>query len=105
MSIQFIRNGEFTMATIQIRIDDAIKTAADSLFSSLGLDTSTAVRMFIAASLENDGIPFAVAHKADSNAAILEAIERRESGVQFLTAEQSLANMQAAIKAGAEYGS
>jgi len=92
------------LATIQVRIDDAIKTAADSLFTSLGLDTSTAVRMFIAASLENDGIPFAIAHKTDSGAAISEAIERRKSGVEFLTAKQSLANMRAAIKAGAEYG-
>jgi len=48
------------MATIQVRIDDNMKADADSLFSTLGLDTSTAVRMFIAAALENDGIPFAV---------------------------------------------
>jgi len=92
------------MATIQIRIDDTIKTAADYLFTSLGLDTSTAVRMFIAASLENNGIPFKVTHKVDSNTAISEAIERRKSGFEFLTAEQSLANMRAAIKAGVEYG-
>jgi DNA-damage-inducible protein J len=92
------------MATIQIRIDDTIKTAADSLFASLGLDTSTAVRMFIAASLENSGIPFTVAHKVDSNMAISEAIERRKSGIEFLTAEQSLKNMRAAIKAGADNG-
>jgi len=92
------------MATIQIRIDDTIKTAADYLFSSLGLDTSTAVRMFIAASLENNGIPFKIMHNVDSNIAISEAIERRKSGVEFLTAEQSLSNMRAAIKAGVEYG-
>ena len=48
------------MATIQVRIDDNIKVAADELFVSLGLDTSTAVRMFISAALENDGIPFKV---------------------------------------------
>ncbi len=48
------------MAAIQIRLDDNIKTAADSLFSALGLDTSTAIRMFIAAAIEHDGIPFAV---------------------------------------------
>jgi DNA-damage-inducible protein J len=94
----------FSMATIQIRIDDTIKMAADSLFTSLGLDTSTAVRMFIAASLENNGFPFAVSRKADNNASISEAIERRKSGFDFLTADQSLANMRAAIKAGAEYG-
>jgi len=39
------------MAAIQVRVADHTKTAADSLFSSLGLDTSTAVRMFLAASL------------------------------------------------------
>jgi DNA-damage-inducible protein J len=47
------------MATIQVRVDDSTKTAVDSLFASLGLDTSTAVRMFLAASLANDGLPFA----------------------------------------------
>ncbi|MDR3212507.1 MAG: type II toxin-antitoxin system RelB/DinJ family antitoxin [Azoarcus sp.] len=48
------------MATIQVRVDENIKTAVDALFSSLGLDTSTAVRMFLAASLERAGLPFAV---------------------------------------------
>ena len=48
------------MATIQIRIDDNTKMAADSLFTSLGLDTSTAVRMFISAAIDHDGIPFAI---------------------------------------------
>jgi len=42
------------MATIQVRVDDETKSAVDSLFSSLGLDTSTAVRMFFKASLDND---------------------------------------------------
>ena len=48
------------MANIQVRIDDATKIAADSLFNSLGLDTSTAVRMFISSALDNKGIPFEV---------------------------------------------
>jgi DNA-damage-inducible protein J len=48
------------MATIQVRVDDSTKTAIDSLFASLGLDTSTAVRMFLTASLEHSGLPFAV---------------------------------------------
>jgi addiction module RelB/DinJ family antitoxin len=48
------------MATIQVRVDDSIKSAADSLFGSLWLDISTAVRMFLAASLERSGLPFAV---------------------------------------------
>ena len=53
------------MATIQVRVDDGMKAAADSLFSDLGLDTSTAVRMFIAAALETDGLPFVVKRARD----------------------------------------
>ena len=48
------------MATMQIRIEDNTKAAADDLFSSLGFDTPTAVRMFIIASLNNNGLPFEV---------------------------------------------
>lgn len=34
------------MATLQVRIDDTLKKQADALFSSLGLDTTTAIRIF-----------------------------------------------------------
>jgi len=50
------------VATIQVRVDDNVKARADSLFGSLGLDTSTAVRMFLFIALENKGIPFAIKH-------------------------------------------
>ncbi|MBD5461070.1 MAG: type II toxin-antitoxin system RelB/DinJ family antitoxin [Lachnospiraceae bacterium] len=53
------------MATLQIRIDDMLKKQADALFSSLGLDTSTAIRIFLNAAIENSGIPFSVQHKKD----------------------------------------
>jgi DNA-damage-inducible protein J len=46
--------------TIQIRVDDKIKNAADDLYSGLGLDISTAVRMFLYASLQAGGLPFEV---------------------------------------------
>jgi DNA-damage-inducible protein J len=81
-----------------VRVDDNLKESADTLFTSLGLDTSTAIRMFLVASMEAGGIPFAVAHRPDRDSAVLEAIERRKSGAAFLTAQQSLANMRAAIK-------
>jgi DNA-damage-inducible protein J len=87
------------MATIQIRVDDNTKAAADSLFSSLGLDTSTAVRMFISASLEYGGIPFPV-KRADArkpNAELREAMEdvrlRRNLHGPFATAEGAVRSM------------
>ncbi len=46
--------------TIQLRVDDYLKSAADDLFTSLGLDTSTAIRIFLAMSIETGGIPFEI---------------------------------------------
>lgn len=84
------------MATIQVRVDDGTKTAVDSLFSSLGLDTSTAVRMFLMASLENDGLPFPVKHRT-LKPDLLEAIEdtrlRRNLHGPFKTAEEAVNSM------------
>ena len=46
--------------TIQVRVDDFIKNAADELFKGLGLDTSTAVRIFLTIAIETGGLPFEV---------------------------------------------
>ena len=87
------------MATIQIRVDDSMKASADSLFASLGLDTSTAVRMFISAALEHDGLPFKVRRNGirKPNAELREAIEdvrlRRNLYGPFKTAEEAVAAM------------
>jgi len=92
------------MATLQVRVDDNLKTAADDLFTSLGLDTSTAVRMFLVASMEAGGIPFAVKRMVDSavdrDAAIREAMDRRKSGERFYTADEFLSHIKTAITEG-----
>ena len=84
------------MATIQIRVDDNIKIAADSLFNSLGLDTSTAVRMFLSAALANDGLPFEVKHRVP-NTDLLEAIADTRNRCNlhgpYKTAEEAVAAM------------
>ena len=89
--------------TIQVRVDDELKDSADSLFTSLGLDTSTAVRMSLVASIDVGGIPFAITRGVDRDASIREAIAYRKAGGKFLTAEQSLENMRYAMKAGGEF--
>jgi addiction module RelB/DinJ family antitoxin len=43
---------------LQVRVDDKLKAAADSVFASMGFDTSTAVRMFLTAAVETRSIPF-----------------------------------------------
>jgi len=84
------------MATIQIRVDDNLKMEADDLFTSLGLDMSTAVKMFLTAALENDGIPFAIRriNHRKPNAELREAMEdvRLERNLYgpFVTAEDAV---------------
>ena len=89
------------MATIQVRVDSNTKTAVDTLFSSLGLDTSTAVKMFLAASLENNGLPFPVKRRtvqsdtvqSDLQEAIDDTRLRRNLHGPFKTAEKAVAAM------------
>jgi len=83
--------------TIQVRIDDELKNSADSLFASLGMDTSTAIRIFLVASLEAGGIPFAVRHGANNDRNIQMAIDHRKNGGEFLSTSQSLETMKIAI--------
>lgn len=44
----------------QVRIDSNIKAAATELFSSLGMDMSSAVNMFLHQCVLRGGLPFAV---------------------------------------------
>ena len=83
------------MAIIQTRVDDNLKARADSLYNSLGLDTTTAIRMFILASLECNGIPFAVRHAADYSleAAIRDTRSRSNLHGPFRTAREAVASM------------
>ena len=46
------------MANLQVRVDDDLKAKADSLFASIGLDTSSAVRVFLKQSVMRGCIPF-----------------------------------------------
>jgi len=84
---------------MQIRIDEGMKAAADSLFSDLGLDTSAAVRMFIAAALEADGIPFAVKRTRERkpNVELREAMEDARMGKNlhgpYSTADEAIRSM------------
>lgn len=48
------------MGQIQVKIDDDIIKRADELLVSLGLDMSTAVKIFINAVLDTNGIPFEI---------------------------------------------
>lgn len=46
------------MTTINIRIEENIKTKANKTLSALGLDMSTAVKMFLNQVITENGLPF-----------------------------------------------
>ena len=43
---------------LQVRVDDSLKDEAAQVFERLGIDTSTAVRMFLKRAILENGIPF-----------------------------------------------
>ncbi len=47
-------------STIQVRVDDDLKTKSDALFKALGTDTTTAIRMFLTQALAVNGFPFEI---------------------------------------------
>jgi len=49
-----------SQTNINIRIDNSIKTQAQEIFASLGLDMTTAINIFLRQSIRQHGLPFSV---------------------------------------------
>ena len=72
------------MATtnINVRVDSELKKSAESLFSDLGLNMSTAITMFLKSAVSHEGIPFEVKRltpNADTKAALEEYSEMKKN--------------------------
>ncbi|MBQ7265665.1 MAG: type II toxin-antitoxin system RelB/DinJ family antitoxin [Firmicutes bacterium] len=79
---------------INIRIDSQTKAQAQKLFSSLGMDMSTAINIFINQSIAFGGIPFIIKQpkfNSETETAMKEAndiIEGRKPSKQYSSAEE-----------------
>ena len=49
-----------SVSNINIRIDNEVKTQAQEIFASLGLDMTTAINVFLRQAIRQHGLPFAV---------------------------------------------
>lgn len=49
-----------SVTNINIRVDSEIKSQAQEVFSSLGLDMTTAINIFLRQSIRQHGIPFPI---------------------------------------------
>ena len=46
------------MALLQVRIDEELKNQATAIYNEIGIDISTAIRMFLKKSVQEGGLPF-----------------------------------------------
>ena len=54
-------------STIQVRVEDELKSKSDALFKDLGTDTTTAIRMFLTQAVATNGFPFEIKRQIGSN--------------------------------------
>lgn len=77
--------------TIQVRVDDFLKQSADELFNSLGLDTSTAIRIFLTIAIENGGIPFEIKKPNNSlKEAMEDVLNKRNLSNPYKSAKEAV---------------
>ena len=76
------------MATsnINVRVDNELKAQAESLFSDLGMNMSTAIIMFLKSAVSHDGLPFEVKRyvpNTDTIAALAEYDEMKRNPTAY----------------------
>ena len=54
-------------STIQIRVEEELKSKSDALLKDLGTDTTTAIKMFLTQAIAANGFPFEIKRQVESN--------------------------------------
>ena len=73
------------MSQIAVRVDDDLKKEATAIFNELGLDMSTAVKLFLKQSVLTKSIPFKLALDEYSK----DEVEQAKKDIQRLVNEKS----------------
>lgn len=88
---------------IQLRIDDKLKAEATDIYEKLGMDLSTAIRIFLTRSVEERGIPFtmklgAEPYKAEAAVRAMREMSKTAevNGVADMTLDEINAEINAA---------
>lgn len=87
-------------SVMQIRVDEQLRNEATEIYEKLGIDLSTAVRMFLKRSVLDNGIPFSMTLPKKENVAaqaIRALNEIQESAISNGTAEMTLDEINAEI--------
>lgn len=87
---------------IQLHIDEQLKAEASYIYEQLGMDLSTAIRIFLTRSVQEKGIPFRMTLKDDNYRAEEAVVAMRElsriaesNGVSNMTLDEINAEINA----------
>ena len=83
---------------VTLRVDEDLKKQADTLFSELGLNLTTAFNMFLRQSVREQQIPFRVS-KNVPNAVTLAAMDAAEKGEDLYGPYNSVSDLMEALNA------
>lgn len=86
------------MAVLQIRLDDELKKQATAVYKELGMDLSTAIRMFLKKSIVVGGIPFDTRIDNDTLNAIIAIDNMRTISEQNGNSEMTLDEINEEIR-------
>ena len=88
-------------STIQVRVEDELKSKSDALFKDLGTDTTTAIRMFLTQAVAANGFPFEIKRQVESNpyapmteAEMLAKLEKSRERGTFRDADLAVSDMR-----------
>ena len=83
------------MTTLNVRIEEATKAKAAKVFENMGLDMSSAVKLFLHQVVKENGLPFT----PTNNPALIRArwdkqvAAARKSGTAYATGKEALADL------------
>lgn len=77
-------------AVIQVRIDEELKNQATKVYDQLGLDLSSAVRIFLKKSVAVNGIPFEMRNESSADRAMSAVNNMRAAAGQNGLSDMSL---------------
>lgn len=86
------------MALLQIRVDEELKNQANAIYNELGIDLSTAVRMFLKKSVIEGGIPFSTKVDQSTLSTILAVDKMRTTSENNGNSKMSLEEINEEIK-------
>ena len=88
-------------STIQVRVEDELKSKSDALFKDLGTDTTTAISIFLTQAVATNGFPFEIKRQIESNpyapmteAEMLAKLEKSREQGMFRDADLVVSDMR-----------